>query len=234
MDSKNLEVLHVSKQENKIKHTISEITESIAGLKKLLNSDDVILFSAYKSRNTELKTLPPKVTISFPRFTPLKINRKQLYQLFGSLLDFSFKIEEHGNKMDSPGAESFSLGKPFIDVPRIVTEINTKCRELNSVSCLSDDEMWTCSNDNIMRLYNCRVELVKSVQTKSRKVPWGIAVTINGDLIYTDRDDRTVNIVKNTEIQTVIRVQGWKPYRVCSTSSGDLLTIINSDDYNYN
>lgn len=126
MDSKNVEVL--SKQENKIKHTISEITESIAGLKKPLNSDDVILFSAYKSRNTELKRLPPKVTFSFPRFTPLKIKRKQFYQLFGSLLDFSFKIEEHGNKMDSPSAGSFSLDKPFIDVPRIVTDINTKCR----------------------------------------------------------------------------------------------------------
>lgn len=123
---KNLAVL--SKHENKKTHIISEITASIAGHKKLLNSNDVSLFSAYKLRNTELKRLPPTVTISFPRFTPLKIKRKQLHQLFGSLLDFSFKIEEHGNKMDSPSAGSFSLDKPFIDVPRIVTDINTKCR----------------------------------------------------------------------------------------------------------
>lgn len=150
-------------------------------LKKLLNSNDVSLFSAYKSKNTEFKILPPKFTVSFPRFTPLKISRKQLYQQFGSLSDFSFKIEEHGSKMDSRGAEYSSLDKPFIDVPRIVTEINTKCRELNSVSCLSDDEIWTCSNDKIIRLYNCRGELVKSVQTKSRRVPWDIAVTINSD-----------------------------------------------------
>lgn len=54
------------------------------------------------------------------------------------------------------------------------------------------------------------MELVKSVQTKSRKVPWGIAVTINGDLIYTDRDDRTVNIVKHTEIQTSDQSSGME------------------------
>lgn len=167
-----------------------------------------------------------------PKFTPLKIIRKQLYQQCGSLFDFSFKIEEHGNTMDFPGAESSPLDIPLIDVPWIITEINIKCRELNSVSCLSDEEMWACGNDNIMKLYNCRGELVKSVRTKSKNDPQDIAVTINGDLIYTDRDGRTVNIVKNTETQTVIRVQGWTPYRVCSTSSGDLLIIMNSDDCN--
>lgn len=68
MDSKNVEVL--SKQENKIKHTISEITESIAGLKKPLNSDDVILFSAYKSRKYWIEKITPQSHIFLSKIYP--------------------------------------------------------------------------------------------------------------------------------------------------------------------
>eukprot|EP00105_Crassostrea_gigas_P039750 XP_019923898.1 PREDICTED: tripartite motif-containing protein 2 [Crassostrea gigas] len=229
MESKHLVVL--DKQENEIKYSISEIEQSIADLKKSLNSNDVSLVSTYKSRVAEFRILPPKLTL--PRFIPQKINKEQIYQQIGSLSASSIKTEEHGYTLDSSGAESSPPDRPLIDVPRIITEINTEyegSNVLRSVSCLSDDEVWTCGYDNMMRLYNLHSKLVKSIQTKSVNIPRDIAVTQSGELVYTDHNDRTVNMVKNTQIHTVIRLQGWIPLNVCSTSSGDLLVVMITDD----
>ncbi|XP_052680302.1 tripartite motif-containing protein 45-like [Crassostrea angulata] len=178
MDTKYLDVLN--KWEIKITQTISKITQSIADLKKSLDSNDVSLVSAYKSINVEFRRLPPKITVSLPSFTRQKIN-KELFQQFGSLSALSFKIKENGYTMDSLGADTSSSDRPLIDVPRIISDINTEYGEykLHTVSCLSDEDIWTCGNDNVIRLYNLQGEIMKSIQTQSGNWPLDIVVTRN-------------------------------------------------------
>nr|XP_034327216.1 uncharacterized protein LOC109619815 [Crassostrea gigas]XP_034327217.1 uncharacterized protein LOC109619815 [Crassostrea gigas] len=229
MESKHLPILN--KQEDEITHTISEITQTIAELKKLLNSKDVSLVSEYKSRNAEFRRLPPKLKVSLPNFRPQEIHTDQLIKQFGSLSALSFTTEEQDYSMPPQGAESSPPDRSLVDVPQVITAIDTGYRNLFGVTCLNDTEVWTRGNGNMTKLYNLQGELVESIQTKSGNHPQDIAVTRSGDLVYTDRDDRTVNIVKNTQIQTVIRLQGRRPLGVCSTSSGDLLVVMDSDDH---
>ncbi|XP_065938875.1 E3 ubiquitin-protein ligase TRIM71-like [Magallana gigas] len=230
MDTKHLAVLN--QQGDEIKHNISEITQTIAELKTLLDSCDVSRVSAYESRNDKFRRLSPKLIVSLPSFTPQTINKEQLYQQFGSLSVSSIKTEEHGYTMESPGAESSPPDGPLIDVPRIITQINTEygALSLRSVSCLNDEDIWTCGADKMMRLYNLRGERKKSVQSKSGNDPWDIAVKRNGDLVYTDYVEKTVNIVKNEKVKTLIRLQRWIPLNICSTSYGDLLVIMECGD----
>ncbi|XP_048749396.2 tripartite motif-containing protein 3-like [Ostrea edulis] len=132
--------------------------------------------------------------------------------------------------MKSAEAVSSPPVKPLLDDPRLTASINTGYRHLYSVGCLSE-EVWTCGNNKIMKVHNLQSKLLTSIQTKSGNWLQDIAVTLEGDLVYTDYYDKTINLVKNKQIQTVITLQGWKPLFVCSTASDDLLVTMDSDDY---
>ena len=75
---------------------------------------------------------------------------------------------------------------------------------------------------------------MKSIKTKSGNRPMDITVTWNGDLVYTDCLDRTVNLVNDTDdIEPVTKLQGWIPHSVSGSSIGGLLIVLDSDDDNH-
>nr|XP_022308318.1 uncharacterized protein LOC111114320 [Crassostrea virginica] len=161
----------------------------------------------YTSRTEEFRSLPAQFQETLPTLiTSQEINREQIHQQIGSL-----------SKLD--------ITYPLPDEPRILTDIQTEYRDLYSISCLSDSELWTCGRDKIMKLYNLQGELLRSIQTKSGNWPDDIAVTRSGDLVYTDPKDSSINLVRGTKIQTLITLRSWRPFHLCTTSSEDLLII---------
>ncbi|XP_078321299.1 uncharacterized protein LOC144621589 [Crassostrea virginica] len=229
----------IEKQEGETNKALHEIKQVIQDLKSLLDTSDVGLVFKYRSKIAEFRKLPHKLKISLPNLLPQKINREELLKQIGSFSPLSIETEEQGYTVLSPGAESSPPARPLLDVPRLFTDIPTGYDRLYSVSCLSDEEIWTSDNNKIMKLYNLKGELLKSVTTKSGNSPWDIAVTRSGGLVYADYEDSSINLVSGTQTlfrrlvsgtQTLITLRGWRPLCLCSTVSGDLLVTMTSDD----
>jgi hypothetical protein len=213
MKTKHITVLE--KRADEITHTITRIKEAILEIKKTLATNDISLISTYKSRNNEFDKLPPKIKATLPTLSPPAIDRKKLNEMFGSLSSLSI-----------------TTARSLLAEPRLVTTLNTGYESVYSASCLNEDKVWTRGNNEIMKLFDLRGngKLLTSMPTKSGNSPSDISVTQSGDLIYTDSSDKTVNLVKNEQIQTLIKLLGWKPCYICTSSSDDILVSMISDD----
>ncbi|XP_078310800.1 uncharacterized protein LOC111132646 [Crassostrea virginica] len=228
MESKHQAAL--DKQEDAINNTVTEMKQVILDLKSLLDTCNVSLVSKYQSRIEEFRKMPHKLKISLPTFQPVKVNREHIMKQFGSIIPLSLETEEQGYTVPSPGAKSSPPDRPLLDVPQLITELDTAYKYLYGVSCLGDEEIWTLGEHNTLKLYNMKGELLKSVQTKSGNGPADTAVTRSRGLLFVDWGDRSINLVIGTQIQTLITLRGWRPRSVCTTLSGDLLVSMDSDD----
>lgn len=83
IDSKHTKVLQDAN--NEVEQSISEITKTIADLKKLLDSNDMNVVTSFKSRNAKFSSLPTKLKVVLPSFIPRRINKDQIHQQVGSL-----------------------------------------------------------------------------------------------------------------------------------------------------
>nr|XP_022301183.1 uncharacterized protein LOC111109395 [Crassostrea virginica] len=215
----------LDKEEGEINEKMSEVRERILELEELTNSRNVYNVSMYTSMDDTFEFSLAQLHVALPRFYFRDINREALEEQFGSLSPiYNVRIPE--------GASDIQL-KALLDEPKFTQVMKTQYTEINklrSVSSLKDDEMWTCGQDKVMRLYNLQGQVIRSYHTKSGEKPEDIAVMQGGDLLYSDYNGRTVHQVKDGIIETTISLRKWRPRGICSTASGDVLVIMDSDD----
>ncbi|XP_062572288.1 tripartite motif-containing protein 3-like [Saccostrea cucullata] len=225
-DVKNKHRSILKKHLDEIKQIIYQIEQTLLQLNRIDESNEVSMTMEYSSKIEELSKLPPKVKISLPVFSPKAKDTEHLYTLFGSLTELTTKTEENGYKLKKPETPTIEL----LEEPELITTINTGYGNLCSVACLSEEEIWTSGFVNDMKCFNIQSSLIKTIKTKSGVWPGDIAVTGDGDLVYSDWKTKIVNKVKNEQTEEVIRLQDWRPSNLCVTSSGDLLVNMHSDD----
>uniref|UniRef100_K1Q8D5 Tripartite motif-containing protein 3 n=1 Tax=Magallana gigas TaxID=29159 RepID=K1Q8D5_MAGGI len=216
----------LQKHLDEIKQIQSLIKETLQTIRKIEKSTEVSPTIEYSSKIREFSKLPPKIQVSLPTFIPKPIDREKLYNLFGQITPLSTATEENVLSL----YQSNTSVREFQDEPQIVATMQTGYKTVYNVTCLNEDKIWTSGQTNDIKCFNINCSLLQTIKIKSENAPNDITVDSDGNLLYCDWPERTVNIVKNGQTEVLIKLQGWKPINLCFTSTGDLLVTMYSVD----
>ncbi|XP_061186406.1 uncharacterized protein LOC133194470 [Saccostrea echinata] len=123
--------------------------------------------------------------------------------------------QTHSNRTDLFATESFD---------RVIATIPTKVESLLRVVCLGAEKAWVSGKDTTIKCVDIQGSVQDSVKTTFMERPTDITLTRQGDLIYNDYKNRTLNIVRHGRTEVLITTQeDWKPRGLCSTRSGNIL-----------
>ncbi|XP_065938109.1 tripartite motif-containing protein 3-like [Magallana gigas] len=209
-----------------IKQIQSLIKQTLMAIKEIEKSTEVSPAINYNSKIREFSKLPSKIEVSLPRFIPKPIDREELYSLFGQIMPLSTATEKNNLLLNHPTTSVREL----LDEPQLVTTIQTGHEKLRNVTCLNDGSIWTSGETNDIKCFNTKGLVLQTIKKKSGIFPNDIAVDSDGDLLYISAITRTVFKVKNGQTEVLIRLQGWKPGKLCVTSTGDILVTMFSKD----
>ncbi|XP_078328001.1 uncharacterized protein LOC144623462 [Crassostrea virginica] len=96
-----------------------------------------------------------------------------------------------------------------------------------SVSCVGEAEAWIYGQNETIACIDIHGAVKDTVIIKCLEGPGGISVTRGNELIYSDYNTETVNIVRDGKPQKLITIpRYWRPWRLCCTMSGDILVHV--------
>ncbi|XP_056001475.1 uncharacterized protein LOC125654776 [Ostrea edulis] len=221
----------LNSHQSKIKNQIPDMTHTVQQNKEILKSNNVSAVTNYKSKLEEYRNMPTDIDVKLPS---LKTNTVQGRELSLELGGYKASLTQTTLSSLTEEVSYLSLQK-LLEQAKSISAIPTGLNPLHHVACVGVDEAWVSGKDKTIRRVDIHGSVQDTVTTTCKTRPNDITVTRQGELVYCDTKNRTVNIVRHGRTETLITTsRGWYPNKVCCTKSGDILvSMFNTDKSQY-
>ncbi|XP_062604201.1 uncharacterized protein LOC134280423 isoform X2 [Saccostrea cucullata] len=226
--SKKVEHLDVLKShQSKLKNLIADMNETVKENQEMLKSNKVSQVTSFNSRLKKYRDIPEVIDVFIPL---LKTNAVQERELGIELGEYKARL-------------TWTSMKKLLVKSRVIATFPTGVKPLLRVVCAGDDKCWVSEKGRTIRCVEKLGSLHDTVtptlnSSSDSPVPKEeelICISVNkqGDLIYSDYNNRTVSLYRHGRSEVVITTPNdWKPAGLCTTRSGDILVNLYNGDQN--
>ncbi|XP_078328823.1 uncharacterized protein LOC144623851 isoform X1 [Crassostrea virginica] len=210
---------------NKIRDLISEMNTLVKQNEKLFNLNKLSEVNEYQSKLNEYQDFPEHVDLELPS---LRSNIDQGKELIIEIGGYRATLKQMSQPSLSTDVSRLTTGiGKLMDKVRVIATIPTNYKPLYGVACVWGTEAWIFGQNKTITRIDMQGTVRDTVTTTCLDWPDGISVTRERELIYSDANNRTVTIVRHGKSETLITTpQGWTPWRVFCTRSGDILVNV--------
>ena len=205
----------------------TKINNEIEKLSKTVEKQEIILKSntANEVMNYTLKLLEEKefktdIDVETPSVITKNLHGRGLRIEIGGIKAILARAIPHDHVSYLSTEKLSKKAEVIATIP-----IDDFARERFKLACVGEDEAWIGGD----RTPLMRIDMKGSIQNTiiSKHPPRDISVTRFGELAFSDSIDRSVNIVKQGKVYTLITTpQDWIPWGICCTTSGDILVNV--------
>ena len=210
---------------NKIRNLITEINKSVKQNEKLCNSKNILEVNKYHSKFNEYQKFPENVNLKLPL---LRSNIDKGKELSIEIGGYTATLKQMSQPSLPTGVSRLTTEKGgLMDKVRVIATIPTTYSPLYGVSCVGEAEAWIYGKNKIITRIDIHGAVKDTVTAKCLEWPAGISVTRSRELIYSDDNTDTVNIVRDGKSEILITAPwGWRPGELCCTRSGIILVHV--------
>ena len=209
---------------NKIKNIISEIIKTVKFNEKLINSNNLFEVNKYQSKLNEYWDFPEHMELKFPFFDSNINKGKELSIEIG---DFRATLKQKSQPSVPTDVSRLTTGIGNMDKVRVIATIPTTYNTLWGVACEGETEVWIYGKNEIITRIDIHGAVRDTVTTTCQYGPNDISVTRGRELMYSDYNGDTVNIVRDGKSRILINTpKDWRPGKLCCTRSGDILVHV--------